>query len=75
MGDGNFLRIQSHKILALSRATDWTTARNELALVDIKKADEAETCLCGHHPIIGICSVHNRVTGHQTDVGNAGVST
>lgn len=70
MGDGYNFSVLSREILALSRATDWETARKEWALVDIIEADEPETCLCGHYPIVEICSIHNRVTGHTTEVGN-----
>ncbi|WP_370173021.1 MULTISPECIES: hypothetical protein [Hyphomonas] len=70
MGDGYNFRQLSKAILSMSRATDWETARKEWALVDIIEADIAETCLCGHHPIWEICAIHNRVTGHKTDVGN-----
>ena len=70
MADGyNFKRL-SQAIRAMSKATDWETARKEWALVDIIEADEAETCLCGHHPILEICEIHNRVTGQTTEVGN-----
>jgi hypothetical protein len=75
MGDGHFFRILSHKFLALSRATEWTTERNEWAQVDIMEADEPEACLCGHYPMIEICSVHSRVTGHTTEVRNVRVTT
>jgi len=54
----------------MSRATDWETARKEWALVDIIEADEPETCLCGHYPIMEICEIRNRVIGKTTEVGN-----
>lgn len=70
MADGYNFRQLSQAILSMSRATDWETARKEWALVDIIEAEEPETCLCGHHPIWEICAIHNRVTGHFTEVGN-----
>ena len=70
MGEGfNFRQLKVH-ILAMSQATDWEVARKEWGLVGIHDVDEPETCLCGHFPIIEICHIHNRVTGHSTDVGN-----
>ena len=54
----------------MSEAEDWETARKEWSLVDIIEADVPDTCLCGHYPIIEICEIHNRVTGHSTEVGN-----
>ncbi|WP_227286542.1 hypothetical protein [Boseongicola sp. H5] len=70
MSDGYNFRQLKAAILAMSKATDWETARKEWALVDIIEADEPETCLCGHFPIVEICAIHNRVTGHSTEVGN-----
>ena len=70
MEDGFNFKQLKERILAISQATDWEVARKEWSLVSIHDADEAETCLCGHHPIIEICHIHNRVTGHSTDVGN-----
>jgi len=70
MGDGfNFAQLKK-AILALSRAQDWEAAKAEWRLVDISEADDPETCLCGHYPIIELCSIKNGVTGHLTTVGN-----
>ena len=70
MGDGyNFKQLQE-RILALSDAADWDVARKEWSLVDVSEADEPETRLCGHFPIVEICQISNRVTGHKTEVGN-----
>ncbi|MGE0666277.1 MAG: hypothetical protein AB7O49_06930 [Sphingomonadales bacterium] len=65
----NFQQLKHH-ILPLSSATTWEVAVKEWGLVGIHEADEPESCPCGHFPIIEICSIHNRVTGHSTDVGN-----
>jgi hypothetical protein len=74
MGEGyNFQQLKA-EILALSRATDWEVAKNEWSLVGISEADEPETCLCGHYPIIELCSVHNRITNADVDVGNVCVN-
>jgi hypothetical protein len=70
MGDGfNFQQLKI-AILALSRATDWEIAKKEWRLVEISEADEAETCLCGHYPIIELCTIANATTGTSVDVGN-----
>ena len=68
-GGHNFAQLKA-AILKLSRATDWETARKEWRLSAIYDADEPDTCLCGHYPIIEICQIENRVTGARTDVGN-----
>ncbi len=70
MSESYNFKILSREILSMSQATDWETARKEWALVDIIEADEPETCLCGHFPIMEICEIHNRVTGVKTEVGN-----
>lgn len=70
MSDGfNFAQLKK-AILALSKAHDWETARAEWRLVDVSEADEPETCLCGHFPIIELCSITNAVTGSSVTVGN-----
>lgn len=70
MSDGyNFAQLRA-EILKLSKATDWETARKEWRLVSISQADEPEACLCGHFPIIDLCTIKNGVTGQSVDVGN-----
>ena len=70
MGDGyNFQQLKKH-ILPLSHAGAWEVAVKEWSLVGIHEADEPETCPCGHFPIMEVCSIHNRVTGQSTEVGN-----
>lgn len=70
MGEGFNERKLKAEILRLSQASDWETARKEWSLVGIFEADDPETCLCGHHPIIEVCELHNRITNHAADVGN-----
>lgn len=70
MGDGYNFKELRRRILALSEASDWEVARKEWSLVDIYEADEPQTCLCGHFPIIEICEISNRVTKQETEVGN-----
>lgn len=70
MSDGyNFQHLKA-EILALSRATDWETAKTEWKLIGISEAEERETCLCGHFPIIELCTITNQVTDRTADVGN-----
>lgn len=70
MGDGyNFEQLRA-AILKLSEATEWEVAKLEWGLVSVTEADEPERCLCGHYPIIEICTIRNRITGTRTDVGN-----
>jgi hypothetical protein len=70
MGDGfNFKQLRDG-ILALSEASDWEVARKEWSLVAVHEADEPQTCLCGHYPIIEICGISNRITMKNTEVGN-----
>lgn len=70
MSEGHNFKQLRDAILALSQASDWDVARKEWSLVDISEADEPETCLCGHFPIIEICTIANRVTGHRAEIGN-----
>lgn len=65
----NFKQLKT-AILARSQATDWEVARKEWKLTQIYEAEEAETCLCGHTPIIEICVLSNTVNGQIAEVGN-----
>lgn len=70
MSDGyNFNQLRDG-ILNLSRALDWEVARKEWALVHVFEVDEPETCVCGHFPIIEICTIFNRITKKHAEVGN-----
>lgn len=57
-------------IVALSTAKRWDQARFEWDLERIYFADEPETCLCGHHPIIELCVLRNRRNRRLAVVGN-----
>jgi hypothetical protein len=70
MGEGYNFKALSTAILQLSRATDWESARKEWSLIHVYESDENETCLCEHYPIREICVIRNKITGHQTEVGN-----
>lgn len=70
MPDGYNFETLKRAILALSKATDWEVAKKEWKLVSISEADEPEQCLCGHSPIIELCTISNQITGNAVDVGN-----
>lgn len=67
----NFERLK-FAILTLSHADEWQAAKKEWELRGINQAepDEPETCLCGHHPIIELCEIKNRLTKNEAIVGN-----
>ena len=58
------------EIVARSNAQVWAQAKGEWSLADVYEADEPETCLCGHAPIIEICVLRNRVNSNLAEVGN-----
>jgi hypothetical protein len=58
------------EILMLSNSKEWNSARLEWVLQQIYEADEPETCLCGHFPIIEICILQNRENQNSATVGN-----
>lgn len=66
----NFKQLKE-AILLKSQATDWEVAKKEWKLVRIYEADEPDTCLCGHTPIIEICVLANTITGKYAEVGNS----
>ncbi|EPE95688.1 hypothetical protein [Rhizobium grahamii] len=68
-GGHNFKRLRD-KILARSQAQDWDLAKKEWKLVGIYEADEPDTCLCGHTPIIEVCVLANTLNGSRVEVGN-----
>ena len=59
-----------NKIVALSQSNVWDEAKLEWVLKDVYEAEEPETCLCGHFPIIEICVIQNNFNGNNTIVGN-----
>jgi len=70
VSDGyNFQQLKT-EILKLSHATVWEVAKKEWNLVEISEADTPEICLCGHFPIIELCTIHNNTTHKSVDVGN-----
>ena len=58
------------EIIARSHSKTWDQAKLEWVLNDVYEADEAETCLCGHYPIIELCNLRNTISGSFATVGN-----
>ena len=46
----------------------------EWSLSRIEFADDPETCLCGHWPIVELCYLGNRLNGSEALVGNVCVT-
>lgn len=69
-GDGYNFRQLRDAILARSDSKIWEAAKLEWRLHQISEADEPETCLCTHFPIIEICTLRNTKNGKFADVGN-----
>ena len=65
----NFQKLKE-AILSRSVAKDWDQAKSEWELSQIYIADQPESCLCGHTPIIEICVLINRLNGNHATVGN-----
>lgn len=68
--DGHNFKQLRDAITARSEAKDWDAAKLEWRLHHISEADEPEQCLCGHFPIIEICTLLNIKNGKSADVGN-----
>lgn len=60
----------TEEIIALSEASTWNRAKLEWSLYEVYEAEEPETCLCGHFPIIELCTLLNRYNGKFATVGN-----
>ena len=58
------------EILKLSNSLEWVIARKEWNFELVYQSENYETCLCGHHPIINICVIKNKLNGITTEVGN-----
>jgi hypothetical protein len=68
--DGYNLQQLKREILLRGKSADWEVAKREWSLVGIDEAEVAQTCLCGHYPIIEVCAIHNRLTHLHVEVGN-----
>ena len=60
----------TEEILKRSQSKVWGIAKLEWGLHQIYEAEEPETCLCGHFPIIEICSLRNKLNAQFATVGN-----
>jgi hypothetical protein len=60
----------TEEIISRSEVDVWDRAKLEWSLYEVYVADEPETCLCGHFPIIEICTLRNRLNGKFATVGN-----
>jgi len=60
----------TEEIISRSQSKVWDMAKLEWSLYQIYEADEPETCLCGHFPIIEICTLRNKLNGQFATVGN-----
>ena len=60
----------TQEIVDRSQAETWDEAKLEWVLNDVYEADEPETCLCGHFPIIELCNLRNKTNGSFATVGN-----
>ena len=58
------------ELLKLSNSQKWDDAKLEWDVTDIEKVDDSETCLCGHFPILEICTISNTKTKKDARVGN-----
>jgi hypothetical protein len=58
------------EIVKLSDAATWDAAKTEWALLEVYEAEEPETCLCGHFPIIELCILQNNINKNHATVGN-----
>lgn len=58
------------EIIQRSVSDNWDEAKLEWALHEVYEADEPETCLCGHFPIIELCILNNNFNGGFATVGN-----
>lgn len=57
-------------IIERSVSDRWDEAKLEWSLREVYEAEEPETCLCGHFPIIELCILGNRLNGNSATVGN-----
>lgn len=60
----------TQEIIQRSQSNVWDVAKLEWELYKIYEADEPETCLCGHFPIIEICILLNKINEQLATVGN-----
>lgn len=57
-------------IIENSQSKKWDLARLEWDVVNFQDSEHPQECTCGHFPIREICTIQNRLTGKDLDVGN-----
>lgn len=69
-----FIRMSMYQLttelLRLSQSKNWDEAKLEWDLVDVERMEEPEQCICGHYPIIEVCTIRNNKTKLESRVGN-----
>jgi hypothetical protein len=70
MGQGyNFEQLKA-EMIARSRDKDWDQVKLEWDLEDVFRVADERDCLCGHNPILQICTLRNQLTRQIAEVGN-----
>ncbi|MBT0813019.1 hypothetical protein KIH41_17155 [Litoribacter ruber] len=64
----------SEEIIKRSISGTWDEAKLEWYFDSAYKSPTPQTCLCGHNPIINICTIINKKNHTQVDVGNCCVT-
>jgi hypothetical protein len=72
VSEHNFERLRAH-ILPLSKASEWSDAKNEWRLVGIELQEDWNNCPCGKE-IKELCYIQNQLNGNKTHVGNVCVN-
>ena len=60
----------TQEIINRSVSDRWDEAKLEWSLCEVYEAEDPETCLCGHFPIIELCVLGNKTNGRFATVGN-----
>jgi hypothetical protein len=60
----------TEEILSRSVSKSWDDAKREWKLARLRRSSVPETCLCGHFPILKICTIANVHNAIETNVGN-----
>lgn len=68
MSSPNFEKLKNY-IIPLSHSQDFASASKEWELIAVEISDEFDNCPCGQD-IKEHCYIRNRITHHETYVGN-----
>ena len=58
------------EVIRVSNSHNWDTAKFEWKLNKITISNKPQTCLCGHNPIINLCTLINTINNNTIVVGN-----